>query len=111
MGYCNLKKGICDTYYPCKVCPHSKITNADRIRAMSDEELADFLCGIAYTGREPWSEPFARKFCQECPAPEYTLDDGRKLNLHECEFADGKCPHGSDAVWWLQQPAEEVDHE
>lgn len=40
MGYCKLKKGICDTHYPCKVCPHSKITNADRIRAMSDELLA-----------------------------------------------------------------------
>ena len=86
-------------------------TQGDNIRGMNDEALAEFLCGIAYTGREPWSEPFAQKFCQECPAQEYTLDDGRKLNLHECEFADGKCPHGSDAVWWLQQPAEEVDHE
>lgn len=80
-------------------------TNAERIRAMSDEELADFLCSIAYTGNTPWSEPFARKFCDNCPDPEYTLDDGRKMNLHECDFVDGKCPHRSDCVWWLQQSA------
>ena len=43
MGYCKLKKGICDTHYPCKVCPHSKITNADRIRAMTDKEMATDL--------------------------------------------------------------------
>ena len=29
--------------YQCKKKP---ITNADRIRAMSDEELAEFLCGV-----------------------------------------------------------------
>ena len=86
---------------------HKPITSADRIRAMSDEELAEFLCNIAYTGKEPWSEPFSLKFCHECPEPEYTLDDGRKMCLHECDFKDGKCPHGTDTVWWLQQPAED----
>lgn len=33
-----------------KHCPMAKVeyvqTNADRIRAMSDEELAEFLCGV-----------------------------------------------------------------
>jgi len=28
----------------------------------------------------------------------------RVLHLHECEFADGKCPHGGDAERWLRQP-------
>ena len=81
------------------------LTNADRIRAMSDEELADFLCGIAYTGSEPWSELFARAFCVKCPTVngKYT-DTGEAGEWHECEFDDGKCPHGSDCVWWLQQP-------
>jgi hypothetical protein len=59
MGYCKLKKGICDTHYPCKVCPHSKITNADRIRAMSDEELAFLL--IQY--RDDWGDYCTHKGC------------------------------------------------
>lgn len=27
-------------------CENKVLTNADRIRAMSDEELAEFLCGV-----------------------------------------------------------------
>lgn len=81
-------------------------TNGDRIRTMSDEELAEMLSQLHYGRDEPWSSPFARKFCDSCPAPEYTFDDGRKMDLHECDFTDGKCPHGGDIVWWLQQPAE-----
>lgn len=83
-------------------------TNADCLDAMSIEEKAQFLYSIAYARETPWSKPFYEKFCKDCPAPEYTLDDGRKLCLHECDFADGKCPHGGEIVWWLQQPAEEV---
>lgn len=29
-------------------CPEQKLSNADRIRAMSDEELAEYLCGLTY---------------------------------------------------------------
>ena len=86
-----------------------QMTNAGRINAMTIEEKAEFLSSIAYARETPWSLPFAKKFCNICPKPEYTLDDGRKLKLHECDFTDGKCPHGSDIVWWLQQPAEEAD--
>lgn len=82
-------------------------TNADRIRAMTDEELADFLCGIAYAGNMPWCEPFLTRFCKSCPTVEGTIKEtGQTMDFHECDFADGKCPHGSDIVWWLQQPAE-----
>lgn len=84
------------------------MTNADRIRNMSDDELAEFLDQIAYARETPWSKPFYEKFCKSCPEPEYTLDDGRELRLHECDFKDGVCPHGGDIVWWLQQPAEEA---
>ena len=84
-----------------------QMTNADRINAMSIEEKADFLSEIAYGRETPWSEPFAEKFCKSCPEPEYTLDDGRKLRLHECDFKDGACPHGGDIVWWLKQLSEE----
>ena len=79
--------------------------NADRLDAMSIEEKAQFLHSIAYNRETPWCKPFYEKFCKDCPAPEYTLDDGRKLCLHECDFKDGKCPHGTDIVWWLQQPS------
>jgi hypothetical protein len=48
-------------------CENKMITNGDKIRAMSDEELADFingishLCGNSYDGsclscKEPWCE-------------------------------------------------------
>ena len=80
--------------------------NADRLDAMSIEEKAQFLHSIAYNRETPWSKPFYEKFCKDCQAPEYTLDDGRKLCLHECDFKDGKCPYGTDIVWWLQQNAE-----
>lgn len=39
-------------------CPYyknSKQTNADRIRAMSDEELKDFLCGVAKCENCRWA--------------------------------------------------------
>lgn len=81
-------------------------TNADVIRAMTEEELADFLISVAYARNTPWCEPFARKFCDSCPTVEGLLN-GKTMSFHECEFADGKCPHGSDIIWWLQQPVEE----
>ena len=83
------------------------MTNADRINAMSIEEKADFLSEIAYGRETPWSEPFAEKFCKSCPVTKCEIPDYlNPLFLHECDFTDGKCPHGSDIVWWLQQPAE-----
>ncbi len=68
------------------------MTNAERIRSMNDEELADLLAEISYSGTGPWKWPFELLFCENCPAPEYTLDDGRKLNLHECDFEGCECP-------------------
>ena len=95
---------FCDKY------THPPITNADRIRAMTDEELAEFLSSIAYGRETPWSEPFARRLCDSCPTVHVTYESGIEDDFHECDFVDGKCPHGSDIVWWLQQPAEEDDH-
>ena len=84
-------------------------TNADRIRAMSDKELAGFIEELAYNRETPWGDLFQETFCKGCPAQEYTLGNGQKMRLRECDFADGECPHGSDIAWWLQQPAEEGD--
>ena len=49
---------ICDAYFDVEIAP---ITNADRIRAMSDEELADFL--------DRWELgdiDYAKTFCNLC---------------------------------------------
>lgn len=83
------------------------MTNAEHIRSMSNDELADLLAEITYSGKGPWEEPFERLFCETCPAPEYTLDDGRKLALHECDSVGYECPHGGDIVWWLGRPEDE----
>lgn len=94
------------------LCKAESVTNADRIRNMSDEELANFVARIAYARETPWSKPFADKFCKNCPV---TLVESThppmSLYLNECDFADGECPHGSDIVWWLQQTAEAEPHE
>ena len=85
------------------------MTNADRINAMTIEEKAEFLSSIAYGRETPWSEPFAEKFCKSCPETKCEIPDYlNPLFLHECDFTDGKCPHGSDIVWWLQQPSEDI---
>lgn len=75
---------------PCTICPaHPKVaknntppsTTADRIRAMSDEELAAFLCNIQ-----------AEKVCEPCKA---------------CVASD-TCRAGHNGfIDWLQQPAQE----
>ena len=82
-------------------------TNADRINSMTIEEKADFLSSIAYGRETPWSEPSARRLCDSCPTVHGTYESGIEDDFHECDFVDGKCPHGSDIVWWLKQPAEE----
>ena len=67
--YCNGKKGVCDTYPVCKrsceyfddsggkhiadLCSKRITTNADRIRSMSDEELAELVGKYVYCGLCP----------------------------------------------------------
>lgn len=81
-------------------------TNADRIRAMSDEELADLIEKFAYSGETPWCDAFTKEFCDNCPETVVKVEGFSNLQyLHECDFSDGECPHGSDIMWWLQQPA------
>ena len=113
--YCELE----GTEEPCKSCKataegftnwkereHPTMTNADRINAMTIEEKADFLSSIAYGRETPWSYRFIDTFCKECTTVRGTYESGVEDDFHECDFVDGKCPHGSDIVWWLQQPAE-----
>lgn len=44
-GWCNVACRYC-TLTQESDCEHNKKTNADRIRAMSDEELAEYIAGI-----------------------------------------------------------------
>lgn len=71
-------------------CPHGvkahKPTNADRIRSMSDEELAEFISRIEIGDFGP--QVYGKTFCDMCKG-QYECDDCR--------------------LWWLQQPAEEED--
>ena len=84
--------------YPCSpVCPlfgdctaefnslkKSRVhTNADRIRSMSDEELAEFMAPKPPHDGVSWCEPIGRVTCGKCSCNECCLE-------------------------WLQQPAEEV---
>ena len=117
--FCYGKKDFC-TSFECDKgvdCAHydgsggedrdAPMTNADRINSMTIEEKAEFLSSISYGRETPWSEPFAEKFCKSCPTTTCTVEGyHHPMDLHECDFTDGKCHHGSDIVWWLQQPAE-----
>ena len=60
------------------------ITNAGRIRAMSDEDLAEFISRIEIGDFGP--QVYGKTFCDMCKV-QYECDDCR--------------------LWWLQQPAEE----
>ena len=65
-------------------CPYrtEPITNADRIRAMSDEELAVWLCGL-----------FSVLTCYtHCPG---------------CDLCNDSDEESNGLKKWLQQPAEE----
>ena len=68
-----------------------KRTNADSIRGMSDEELAEFLDQIAYARETPWSIPFQKKFCNNCPTITCTVEGyHHPMEFNECDFADGE---------------------
>ena len=85
----------CDTIWKMKIekktncndCCHltQPQTNADRIRAMSDEELAEFICGI-YDEDDPIEDNEIGKFINGCFIPCYD-----QYSIKE----------------WLQQPAED----
>lgn len=61
----------------------SPMTNADRIRAMSDEELANFI-------------------------PDWRHTKACKCNEHEFIGCDNQCE--KCVLEWLKQPAEEILH-
>ena len=70
--------------WPCGAYVPKSVTNADRIRRMSDEELAEFISRIEIGDFGP--QVYGKTFCDMCKG-QYECDDCR--------------------LWWLQQPAEE----
>ena len=81
-------------------CPEEKLSNADRIRAMSDEELAEFLI------LSPEMEFDVCRFC------EYGNTSGDDRGI--CLTKDGICRAEANCAAfkkWLRQPAKEDEHE
>ena len=69
----------CGLTWPCGAYAPKATTNADRIRTMSDEELANFLTGFANNGL--WATEIERKVCYKTIAdwlqqPAEEIDDG-----------------------------------
>lgn len=82
-------------------CEYQMPSNADRIRAMADEELADFIRNMV---DENCTHDVA---CYGCInyGTHHSDPANKGTNLYEC---DG-CPNegiGLDIVKWLKQPAE-----
>ena len=87
-GRCTGTKEVdpCPGYDKCKQYKPNYTTNADRIRAMSDEELANWLARTQYANMTEAAEIFGTKL----PFKEETLKGTEK----EC-------------LEWLKQPADE----
>lgn len=82
------------------------MTNLQRIKTYSAQEMELFLLSLAYDGSNPWDKAFGDKFCKKCVPYNCKTEDGRDVEVFECEFSDGKCPHGSEVSWWLEQEHE-----
>ena len=86
-GWCDVACVYC-TLTQERNCEHNKETNADRIRAMRDDELAEFLTHINPTN------------CKDC-----AFSHGWRCQPDRDDYSDfEKCKEGRKR--WLQQPAE-----
>lgn len=86
---------VCPKGVSCKVKKETFKTNADRIRAMSDEELAKHLWAFADLDAQI-------QFCKNLPECEKIFDTGDEIPDEKC-FA---C-----LLEWLRQPAEMKENE
>jgi hypothetical protein len=84
-----LKRGLFGAVKVCAVDETIQKTNADRIRCMSDEELAKIIVSESVSEKIP--------FCQNKPECSKMLDDDELIPESHCI----KC-----ALDWLQKPAE-----
>ena len=90
---CKVKEymGVCPLTNTVKPIKEYRMSNADRIRAMSDEELAKHLVDMGWDCH----------FCTE----HWRLDNDPFMCGKKC---NEKCVE--NCLEWLKQPAEEVDN-
>ena len=91
---CKVKEygGVCQLTNTAQPITEYRMTNADRIRSMSDEKLAEFLTDINPTN------------CQDCG-----FSHGWRCQPDKADYSDfKKCKEGRKR--WLQRPAEEDDN-
>ena len=91
---CKVKEydGVCQLTNTEQPITEYRMTNADHIRNMSDEELAEFLTHINPTN------------CQDCE-----FSHGWRCQPDRDDYSDfEKCKEGRKR--WLQQPAEGVNN-
>ena len=90
-----------------KDCPYriEPLTNADRIRSMSDEELAEFIRSMV---DESNSHNVA---CYGCInyGTHHSDPANKGTYLYECDDCENE-GIGLDVLKWLQQPAEGVNN-
>lgn len=86
------------------------MTNADYIRNMTDDELSKFFEQFV---EGPWTDEFGKECCKKCPTVECTVEDHpfvKPMQLNECDFVDGVCPHGDSIKWWLNREYDRFDY-
>ena len=76
------------------------MTNEERIRSMTHDELYNFLNTIAQDG--PWYNEFNNELCKYCePIGQNDEED----DVLRCELSMDNCPYENGDVlkWWLKQ--------
>lgn len=85
---------------------HMPLTNGDRFRMKSDEEIAD-APELLESSRYSREREFVEECCKKCPVQLLKIESEEVIELHPCDFEEGECPHGNALLWWLRQPAED----
>lgn len=71
------------------------MTNSEKIRQMTEEELAKFLRQIEQSPDGPWQAAFVNHVCPSCEV----------WHLEICD----RCPMGDELMWWLKQEVNRDD--
>ncbi len=93
--YCGTEcpeQGEHDHFFDCALYTERKPTNGERIRAMSDEELAEFINDCTCDN--------GPRFCKDLPECDADLEEGTLIPLERCMGC---------LLAWLMQPAQEEE--
>lgn len=91
------------------------MTNFEKLKSMSKEDLANFLY---YFDFEVAGSAFGKAFCDKCIPEIVTDENGHTHEVNVCEFDGIPCRFVADetitaaeydnpVLWWLNQEAEE----